>query len=314
MKKEKKWPSVLFGVVLACFVVLSSCKDSDESQNSPIVYGEFVVTNLTTGEIIEGDDATVVPGDSLNIKFVPHENYKHLIFNIQNKYEGNLTGNTFLIHPTTISVTTEAEGVTIKPYNRLELTASTTSVNDKLEVNRSIKLYFYEKSSLITCYVGIQADLLELVEPVISFSDNKGNHIECHPFEEKEIVRNQEEIDLSDNLWYKSFRYVQWGNEAEARLSFIRKSTIELTRDSYDLGCFFDLGGDVFENGKGSLNMSMGVGVNVTIGGSVSEMEDKDGKIKREFVEQFISKLVEKTEYRKICIDENGKVTDIIDK
>ena len=54
----------------------------------------------------------------------------------------------------------------------------------------------------------------------------------------------------------------------------------------------------------------MNIYIDIKINGQ-NKMEDEYGNIKKEYVEEYITKLVETTQTKRIKIDENGKVTNI---
>ena len=320
--------SLLFMVLILC----TACSDSDidevltppvtpdehsaggDNQTSGEQYGQFIIKNLSSGEILEGDDSKIIPEDMLAISFVPNEKFKNLSFEFNNKYNGKEVEDTFAIHSTSIKV--EANGKEIESVHRIVLSAFANNDGKEIKVSRTVNLKFHDKSSRVVCQTRAMADLLMFVEPVISFSDDKGNSINCRPFEGMTIRRDsvkKEDIELElANVSDRSFRYTQWGSEAEATLSFVKKQPVELTRESYDLDCAVALYGHAYQKDFSPSTMSINISIEINIGGT-NKMEDEYGKIKKEYVEEYINKLVETTQTKRIIIDENGKVTQLFD-
>lgn len=272
--------------------------------------GHFVIKNITSGETIDGDEAYIVPEDTLTITFIPEEKFKDVSFKIKKTDYGEEINDTLVFHSTSSKIT--INGVETDTRHRIELSAEPSNGYDN--VNRTINVFFYDKSSSAKCRVLAMADLLMFVDPVIKFSDNKGNNLECRPFDGITIKRDSIDIDGMKlelaNDWSKAFRYTQWGSEAEATMAFVRKQPVELTRDSYDLDCSLLLRGYAYEKDFSPLSASITINIGITVGGK-NKMTDEYGKIKKEYVEEYINKLVETTQTKRIKIDENGKVTEI---
>jgi hypothetical protein len=285
-------------------------EETDESGNEDV--GQFVITNISSGEIVEGDETYVVPGDTLTFVFMPNVKYKDVTFQIKKTDWGEDIKDTLVFYSTSIKTTiNDAE---TEPRHRIELSAK--SDNADVEISRTIDVFFYDKSSQAVCSVYAMADLLMFVEPVLKFSDNKGNRIDCRPFEGVTIKRDSVDYGWGKiektNIWSKAFRYTQWGgSEAEATLSFVKKQPVELTRESYELACSLNLDGNAFEKNLSPLSMSLTINLEITVGGK-NKMTDEYGKIKKEYVEEYINKLIETTQTKRIKIDENGKVTEIL--
>ncbi len=298
--------------VLTPPVISDESSTSGEDATSGEQYGQFIIKNLSSGEILEGDAPKIIPEDMLAISFTPNEKYKNILFEFNNKYNGREVDDTFAIHSTSSKM--QVNGKEIESVHRIVLSASAKNDGKEIKVSRTVNLKFYDKSSRIVCQTRAMADLLMFVEPVISFSDDKGNSINSRPFEGITIRRDsvkKEDVEFElANVSERSFRYTQWGSEAEATLSFVKKQPVELTRESYDLDCAISLYGHAYQKDYSPLTMSLNITIGISFGGT-DKMEDEYGKIKKEYVEEYINKLVETTQTKRIKIDDNGKVTEI---
>ena len=158
--------------LFATMTIFTSCCNGDDPQPDPINIedrnaGIFILSNLTTGELIENNTTSYIPkGDRLQIKFSPSEKYRKCNFKVKYSIIGQ---NSEVKEISDVYVSKGNDGSKIV----MEANGNFTS-NDTIYHLSAIQEYTFLSPSSIDYGLSVSPDLLLFVTPEICYDDDEG--------------------------------------------------------------------------------------------------------------------------------------------
>ena len=151
--------------------------------------------------------------------------------------------------------------------------------------------------------------MLLFVTPEISYEDDEGVTHTMQITEEMmttEHVTN-EKMGIERNYcnWEKEIRYLSWNIDCGMSVKYIPKDNVILTKDAYELHQGF---GAPSGQSNGIFYTWTAITLNITIG---NNQKTDDGRILKEYVQEYIDKLVNTPQSIRFHIDEKGNIARI---
>lgn len=279
----------------ACWPFGSDDDDNDDIASSPVYHeaGKFVVTNIFTGEEILNSTAKIVRGDKLNVKFIPDEKYKDIPFEI-----------VYVLNQTTVVGFDHnlEKDITIEKGEVLIVYVSYSKDNALYKAERTINIEYLKEYADIVYSFNASEDFLTFITPQITFSTGKETIKKVHVTDDAEI----------------NVRIQKFDTDVNTTVSFAKKGFSSLIKDSYDM--LFGFRPTSYNSPWGiqrpSISMNIELDVNIYVDGKIvkeADLTDDNGKIRKEFVEEYVNQIVSQQMDYKLHIDKDGKIEEIRD-
>ena len=284
-----------------------SVESGSSSKKSIVIgnYGTFVIRNLATDELIEGNTTTAVFYDSLEIAFKANTNDK---FQIIAEMNDEILSDVKYLKAKSGSLKLKAQNIKVQ-------TNGDTLV---YQTERVLTINCPSKYSDVQYYISISPDLQTFVSPELIFTDESGKEHVYEPFATGDVKRDSIDFDLGEgdierveayNSWKKTVRYFKWGHDYEAKLTFKRRPNVNYDKESYNLGSGFGpRGGSSIGSDAGLKTftwMTIDLSIIIGVGGAGF---DEDGNVKKENLEEFLDKLVSTPVVIKMRISDDGYI------
>jgi len=319
--KRTTQKAVFFAMASLAIVCIcsSGCqKDDDDMSNVKKVTiqddraGTFHLYNLSTNNEIVGESGYVITGDELKFEFIPNKEYAH--FDFQTSYSIKQGSKERNIDSPYISGADEDDIIVMKAT--CDKQSSDTTYH--LSAIRTFKIRKPQYYSSLSYYLGISPDLQPFVTPEITYSDDAGNQhtqlLTDDLFEQPKSFEMDGTTYWGDYSWRKTIQYFKWGIDCGMSVRYIPKSDVALTKEAYefDQGLSVTSGSSNGEGPNGELVFKtfQWISLSVTINIGADKTTD-DGLIKKEFVQEYIDKLVSTPQHVKLHISEDGNITKI---
>ena len=277
--------------------------------------GSFLVTNLTTNEVLDGHNSYVLYYDSLRFEFLPNKKYSK--FHFVEQYERIRYSKVEQIKPVYVCQSDDGTKLIMNASCRFE--SGDTIYN--LSASRELTIQYPEHYSEITYIFGITKDLLTFVTPVVDYSDYEGHN--------NTIQLTDEMIHIEDDSvyeginyggfgkWTKDVRYLKWGIDCGMRVRFVAKPNVELSKDAYEFDQWLSVpsASSHGTNSSGTIvvkNYSW-ITINITINIG-KEAKTDDGLIRKEYVQEYIEQLIRSPLQQRFHIDEDGEIVRLDEK
>lgn len=254
--------------------------------------GTFLISNLSTGEVVSEQYYSCFAGDTLKVLFQPKPQFASVPFKIEAGYFDKLNDSLFVVRDLKtlreggVSVGKDVDFQTV--YNQNDST---------LGAKRNLIMITWVEYADITYTLNVSPDLLNFISASISYSDDTAFEKTIN-LKEEDWTMEHVEID-GESLDMACFRlpmhYDKLDKDYYFKVMYAKKDGVILSKDVYEFWYGLSLGPATIA-GEPSVNISIGI----SVGGNGNE-------VKSEEVSDYLEKLINNPDIVKIHLDKRNR-------
>ncbi len=254
--------------------------------------GSFKITNLSTGEEINGHSYQCFAGDTLEVLFTPKKEYEFVPFEIEGGYFKKISDNLFVVPDLKTSV---GNGISVGKTVDFQ-TVYNNNKDSILMCKHEFSMITYVEEADVTYTLNLTRDLLQFVTATLSYTDDNGRELSFTLKNEDWTTETFEDDGKSVEMTYYKFplHYTKLDRDFIVKASYSIIENVALTKDSYDFGHRLKWGP---ANVAGASYTNISIDINV--GG--------DSMVKAEDVAKYLEQLTNEPDVVKVHIGKRDR-------
>jgi len=253
--------------------------------------GAFEITNLSTGEKVNGRSYQCFAGDTLEVLFIPKKEYASVNFEIEGESFQKISDHLFVVPDLQTYI---GSGISIG--KTVDFQTVYNNNDSILKCKHAFSLITFVEEADVTYTLHITRDLLQFVTATLSYTDDNGRELSFTLKDEDWVTETIEDEGESIEMTYYELplHYTKLDRDFTVKASYSIKEGVPLTKESYDFEHSLRWGPAVVA-GSRHINIS----IDINIGG--------DGMVKAEDVANYLEKIANNPDVVKVHIGKRDR-------
>lgn len=254
--------------------------------------GTFSITNISTGETVNGSSYSCFAGDTLEVLFNPKKEYASVPFEIEGGYFQKISDNLFVVPDLKTSA---GNGLSIGKTVDFQ-TVYNNEKDSILACKREFSLITFVEEANVTYTLHVSPDLLQFVTVSLAYTDDNGQEVTLSLKDEDWTTEIFDNNGKSAELTYYSLplHYKKLDKDHTVKAIYRIKDGVALTKESYEFDHSLNWGSATVA-GASHTNYS----VTVNIGG--------DGMVKAGDVATYLQHLKDNPDVLKVHLGKRDR-------